>query len=79
MICVLMGMKIVVDCANGAAYRSAPDALNDLGAEVIPLFNDPNGYNINEDVVLFIPRRWQMPPAATAQRLELHLMAMPIA
>ena len=44
----LNGMKIVVDCANGAAYRSAPDALNDLGAEVIPLFNDPDGYNINE-------------------------------
>jgi phosphoglucosamine mutase len=44
----LDGMKIVVDCANGAAYRSAPDALSDLGAEVIPLFNKPDGYNINE-------------------------------
>ncbi len=44
----LDGMKIVVDCANGAAYRSAPDTLSDLGAEVIPLFNDPDGYNINE-------------------------------
>ena len=42
----LDGMKIVVDCANGAAYRSAPDALSDLGAEVIPLFNEPDGYNI---------------------------------
>ncbi len=44
----LDGMKIVVDCANGAAYRSAPDALSDFGAEVIPLFNEPDGYNINE-------------------------------
>ena len=44
----LDGMKIVIDCANGAAYRSAPDALGDLGAEVIPLFNEPDGYNINE-------------------------------
>ena len=44
----LDGMKIVVDCANGAAYRSAPDALSDLGAQVIPLFNEPDGYNINE-------------------------------
>ena len=44
----LDGMKIVVDCANGAAYRSAPDALSDLGAKVIPLFNEPDGYNINE-------------------------------
>ena len=44
----LDGMKIVVDCANGAAYRSAPDALGDLGAEVIPLFSEPDGYNINK-------------------------------
>ncbi len=44
----LDGVKVVIDCANGAAYRSAPDALSDLGAEVTPLFNDPNGYNINE-------------------------------
>ncbi len=44
----LDGMMVVVDCANGAAYRSAPDALSDLGVEVIPLFNEPDGYNINE-------------------------------
>ena len=44
----LDGMKIVIDCANGAAYSSAPDALGDLGAEVIPLFNEPDGYNINK-------------------------------
>ena len=44
----LDGMKIVVDCANGAAYRTAPDTLGDLGAEVVPLFNTPDGFNINE-------------------------------
>ena len=41
-------MKVVVDCANGAAYRTAPDTLNDLGAEVISLATDPDGFNINE-------------------------------
>jgi phosphoglucosamine mutase len=44
----LDGIKVVVDCANGAAYRTAPDTLNDLGAHVIPLFNTPDGRNIND-------------------------------
>ena len=44
----LDGLKLVVDCANGAAYRTAPDTLYELGAEVIPLSVSPNGLNINE-------------------------------
>lgn len=44
----LDGMKIVVDCANGAAYRTAPSTLFELGAEVIPIAVDPDGFNINE-------------------------------
>ncbi|MDC1482108.1 phosphoglucosamine mutase, partial [Ascidiaceihabitans sp.] len=44
----LDGLKIVVDCANGAAHRVAPDALWELGATVIPVGNNPNGKNINE-------------------------------
>lgn len=44
----LDGMKIVVDCANGAAYRTAPSTLFELGAEVVPIAVDPNGFNINE-------------------------------
>ena len=44
----LTGLKVVLDCANGAAYRTAPDVLWELGAEVIPLGVSPNGYNINE-------------------------------
>ncbi|TNF20435.1 MAG: phosphoglucosamine mutase [Rhodobacteraceae bacterium] len=44
----LDGMKVVVDCANGAAYRAAPEILWELGAEVIPLGVSPNGYNIND-------------------------------
>lgn len=42
------GLKVVVDCANGAAYRSAPDVLFELGAEVIPIGVDPDGININK-------------------------------
>ena len=44
----LDGLKIVVDCANGAAHMVAPDALWELGATVIPVGNNPNGTNINE-------------------------------
>ncbi|MEO5578923.1 MAG: phosphoglucosamine mutase [Sphingomicrobium sp.] len=45
----LDGLKIVVDCANGAAYHVAPDALWELGADVIPLGVSPNGVNINDN------------------------------
>ena len=45
----LSGLKIVVDCANGAAYRTAPDLLWEMGAEVIPLGVTPNGLNINDN------------------------------
>lgn len=43
----LSGLKIVVDCANGAASLAAPEVLTGLGAEVIPVFNHPDGININ--------------------------------
>ncbi len=43
----LDGLKIVLDCANGAAYRVAPTVLEELGAEVIPIGVDPDGENIN--------------------------------
>ncbi|MBK9081654.1 MAG: phosphoglucosamine mutase [Rhizobiales bacterium] len=46
----LEGMRIVVDCANGAAYRIAPEALWELGAEVFKLGVEPDGFNINRDV-----------------------------
>jgi phosphoglucosamine mutase len=44
----LDGLKVVLDCANGAAYHVAPDALWELGAEVIPLGVAPDGININD-------------------------------
>ena len=46
----LDGMKVVIDCANGAAYRAAPDVLYELGAEVIKIGVSPDGYNINDRV-----------------------------
>ncbi|KQU50131.1 phosphoglucosamine mutase [Bosea sp. Leaf344] len=46
----LEGLRIVVDCANGAAYKVAPEALWELGAEVIAIGVDPDGFNINKDV-----------------------------
>ena len=45
----LDGLKVVIDCANGAAYRAAPDVLWEMGAEVIPVGVDPDGANINEN------------------------------
>jgi phosphoglucosamine mutase len=44
----LSGMKIVIDCANGAAYKVAPRVLADLGAEIVPIGCSPNGRNIND-------------------------------
>jgi phosphoglucosamine mutase len=44
------GMRVVIDCANGAAYKVAPEALWELGAEVIKIGVEPNGVNINLDV-----------------------------
>jgi phosphoglucosamine mutase len=43
------GLKVVIDCANGAAYRAAPDVLFEMGADVIPLAVNPDGLNINQN------------------------------
>ncbi|WP_199224822.1 phosphoglucosamine mutase [Falsochrobactrum shanghaiense] len=45
----LEGLRVVVDCANGAGYKVAPAALWEMGAEVITINDEPNGLNINED------------------------------
>ena len=45
----LDGLKVVIDCANGAAYDVAPRMLNELGCEVITMFAEPDGYNINRE------------------------------
>ncbi|MDB5559965.1 MAG: phosphoglucosamine mutase [Enterovirga sp.] len=46
----LEGLRVVVDCANGAAYKVAPETLWELGAEVIAIGVEPDGFNINRDV-----------------------------
>lgn len=46
----LDGLRVVIDCANGAGYRVAPEALWELGAEVIPIGVEPDGFNINREV-----------------------------
>lgn len=45
----LDGLKVVIDCANGAGYKVAPTALWELGAEVIPMGVEPDGFNINRE------------------------------
>ena len=45
----LLGLKVVVDCANGATYHIAPDVFRELGAEVIEIATHPDGFNINEN------------------------------
>jgi phosphoglucosamine mutase len=52
----LRGLKIVVDCAHGAAYHIAPHVLHELGAEVIGIGTEPNGLNINQGVGATAPR-----------------------
>jgi phosphoglucosamine mutase len=53
----LYGIKIVVDCANGAAYKTANFLLNKLNAEVILINNKPNGFNINDNCGAIYPEK----------------------
>ena len=53
----LEGIKIVVDCANGAAYKAAPQALFELGADVISIAIEPDGFNINKDCGAVYPNK----------------------
>ncbi|HSC79125.1 MAG TPA: phosphoglucosamine mutase [Chitinolyticbacter sp.] len=46
----LRGLKLVIDCAHGATYQVAPQVFHELGAEIITIGNQPNGFNINEEV-----------------------------
>jgi phosphoglucosamine mutase len=53
----LDGLRVVLDCANGAAYKVGPTVLSELGAEVFPLGIEPNGRNINRDCGSLHPER----------------------
>lgn len=65
----LVGLKVVVDCANGAAYHLGPLILEELGAEVIPLSVKPDGRNINEGCGALHPER----AAAVVRETGAHL------
>lgn len=65
----LRGMKLVVDCAHGAAYHIAPDVFHELGAEVIAIGNQPNGFNINDGCGATAPKA--LSEAVLAQRADL--------
>ncbi len=51
----LVGFRIVIDCANGASYHVAPTIFEELGAEVVPLGIEPNGFNINTNCGAMYP------------------------
>ena len=55
----LRGMRIVVDCANGAAYHIAPHVFHELGADVVTIGTDPDGFNINDRVGATSPQALQ--------------------
>jgi phosphoglucosamine mutase len=56
----LAGLKIVIDCANGAAYKVGPRILADLGAEIVPIGCSPNGRNINDGCGSMAPELLQL-------------------
>ena len=68
----LEGVRIVVDCAHGAAYKSTPCVLRELGAEVIVYGNQPNGMNINQDC-------GSMHPEAVCRKVVEHKAQLGIA
>ena len=69
----LDGLKIVIDCANGAAYHVAPDALWELGADVIPLGVSPDGTNINHQCGSTHPQMLQQAVVANGADIGLAL------
>ena len=69
----LRGMKIVVDCAHGAAYHIAPKVFHELGAEVHAIGAEPNGLNINDQVGATSPQALQQAVAARGADLGIAL------
>ena len=63
------GLKVVLDCGNGAGYKAAPEILSELGAEIIPLGVEPDGFNINKDCGAVHPQA--MTKAVTANKADL--------
>jgi phosphoglucosamine mutase len=75
----LDGLRIVIDCANGAAYKVAPTALWELGAEVEAIGVEPNGFNINAECGSTHPERWRARCARCAPTSASRSTATPTA
>jgi phosphoglucosamine mutase len=69
----LSGLKIVIDCANGAAYKVGPRILADLGAEIVPIGCSPNGRNINDGCGSMAPDLLQLTVPGVRANLGLAL------
>ncbi len=69
----LSGLKLVVDCANGATYNVAPDVFHELGADVIPLAVSPDGFNINHQSGAVQPQYLQQAVLANQADLGIAL------
>lgn len=69
----LEGIKVVLDCANGAAYKVAPIVLEELGADVIPIGVLPNGRNINDNCGAVYPQALQVKVRETGAHLGIAL------
>jgi phosphoglucosamine mutase len=70
---VFDGIKLVIDCANGAGYKAAPRTLGDMGAEVIPIACSPNGRNINDACGSTSPQLLQLTVAGVRAHLGIAL------
>lgn len=69
----LGGLKLVVDCAHGATYHIAPDVFEELGAHVIAIGNQPDGFNINEQVGATSPEALQQAVVAHGAQVGIAL------
>ena len=67
----LKGLKMVLDCANGSSYKVAPAIFSELGAELITLNNEPNGFNINDQAGALYPEK--MAKEVLRQKADLGL------
>ena len=67
----LKGMRMILDCANGAAYKAAPAIFRELGAEVLTMGTEPDGFNINKDSGALFPEK--MAAAVLREKADLGL------
>ena len=67
----LDGLKVVLDCANGASYKVAPDIYRRLGADVTVIGDDPNGVNINDKIGSTHPEKLQQKVVETGADIGL--------